>query len=152
MPEAYTSHFWVIFENTTSIDTIKHASTTQTTDSLPPPPDDDFEQSPSENSINISRSSRARSPRENTEQRSSLGLKLRVPAVPRGQMKDGGVSLTDLLPYVSRPSMSDADSQSGEEKSDAISKLMDVEGALPEGWRDVHITIEPASTSIRLSL
>lgn len=66
-------------------------------------------------------------------------MRLRVPIVPPTQMKDGGVALSDLLPYIGKAS-GEADTE------DVVEKMMNVEGAAPSGWRDIEIRIEPNST------
>lgn len=140
-PEAYQFRLWVIFEDKASIDILRHATSTESSaDSEPHHEDSD----------DTSRSKRAnrRTPESTEKGPHAFDFKLRVPVVPPLQMKDGGVGLADLLPYVSGSVGVSAHLQSANERQlDNIDKMMEAEGKAPEGWRDIDVRIEPASMS-----
>lgn len=66
--------------------------------------------------------------------------------MPSVQMKDGGVSLADLLPFVSGSAGAPAHAQTANERPlGNVDEMMEPQGPAPAGWRDIDIRLEPAS-------
>lgn len=138
--EAYQFRLWVIFEDKSSIDLIRQANA----DSEPP----------HEDVGNTSRPKRidGRTPASTEKGPHALDFKLRVPVVPPVQMKDGGVSLADLLPFVSGSAGAPAHAQTANERPlDNVDEMMEPQGPAPAGWKDIDIRLEPASMLLLLT-